>query len=1043
METPKTNECPSPDRLRGLLSGELPASDQDAVTKHIEACASCQRTLDSWLSSPSVEGLAAAGKDSATQEFALRELMDHVKKKSIGAMTQAESEAVNPDDLVYLKPSNKPGTLGRLHHYDILQILGKGGFGTVFKAFDTKLQRMVAIKVLAPELAANGSARKRFIREAQAAAAIKNEHVVAIYNVEDEHQPPYIAMEIIDGISLQDRVDRAGSLELKEILRIGMQIAEGLASAHKQGLIHRDIKPANILLENGVQRVKITDFGLARLTDDASISQSGLIAGTPMYMAPEQAQGEQLDQRADLFSLGSVLYTLSAGHPPFRANSTMAVLKRVCEETPRPIREINPELPDWLSDIVTKLHAKKAEDRYQTARAIADLLGEKLAELQFTGRANAGRAEGRNAPVETPATESINRPLTRHGSPKRVLFAFVIASVMGIAAFLAVVYWPRNTDAPEKKNPIAKKEPPVILPVEPGWVQLFNGKDLTGWKVEETYPGDWQVDANGLTCSTKKLAYLFSTQAYGDFHLRLEAKASSRANLGLIFRNWRGHWHNGEPRGYVFNPLDGGLWLQHMSQERFALGKKPVFEPDRWFTIEIIARQKHIRVMVDGKQVAEAVNKGDDPATGCVGLRAAGITGEFHVRNIEIKELPATAAEPFFILTKAGRPETRHPTLAAAVAVAQSGDTIEVQGNGPYVVDEAIEIDNKPLTIRAATSSSPSIRRTILEGNKRGHDYLFITRAPIVLEGFEFQLNNLTTDRYLSVLLSHNAKVRIANCQVAGKGAGSLLVTQNGVGAEIRNCFTLFESNTSVTIDGRVGENNTQVSIQNGIFYGGNATFGVHYPREPKSSHRVEVASSTILPNRLAQVRFDKLPKSRAENPTLVELSVRENIVKAVRVVRVESRDSDGAFGRNETERIQKDHLRLTDKGNLFASSHFLDYWKADPKTWAGKAVAEAQKVVTLPEWNELWQLRDTGSVIGEPRFVGTDLANRMNADPYKLQPADFRLAKGSPGQGVLPGGKDLGADVDLVGPGEAYERWKKTPAYQEWRKQTDALMSQ
>ena len=392
METQKTNECPSPDRLRGLLSGELPAGDQDSVTRHIEACASCQRTLDNWLSSPSVEGLAAAGKDSATQEAALRELMEQVKKKSVGEMTQAGPETADTSDVGYLKPSDKPGALGRLHHYDILQILGNGGFGRVFKAFDTKLQRMVAIKVLAPELAANGSARKRFIREAQAAAAIKNEHVVAIYNVEDEHQPPYIVMEIIDGISLQDRVDQAGSLELKEILRIGMQIAEGLASAHKQGLIHRDIKPGNILLENGVQRVKITDFGLARLADDASITQSGVIAGTPMYMSPEQAEGLPLDVRSDLFSLGSVLYTLSAGHPPFRANSTMAVLKRVCEETPRPIREINPELPDWLGDIIAKLHAKQAKNRYQTARQVADLLGEKLAELQFTGRANAGRA---------------------------------------------------------------------------------------------------------------------------------------------------------------------------------------------------------------------------------------------------------------------------------------------------------------------------------------------------------------------------------------------------------------------------------------------------------------------------------------------------------------------------------------------------------------------------------------------------------------------------------------------------------------------------
>src|SRR5947208_14122081 len=130
------------------------------------------------------------------------------------------------------------------------------------------------------------------------------------------------------------------------MLRIGRQIAHGLAAAHAQGLVHRDVEMANILLENGVQRVKITDFGLARAVDDASLTQSGVIAGTPAYMSPEQARGKAVDHRTDLFSLGSVLYTLCTGRPRFRASGTMAVLKRVCEETPRPIREINGEIPD-------------------------------------------------------------------------------------------------------------------------------------------------------------------------------------------------------------------------------------------------------------------------------------------------------------------------------------------------------------------------------------------------------------------------------------------------------------------------------------------------------------------------------------------------------------------------------------------------------------------------------------------------------------------------------------------------------------------------
>jgi WD40 repeat protein len=183
-------------------------------------------------------------------------------------------------------------------------------------------------------------------------------------------------------VSLQDRLECHGTPELPEILRIGIQTASGLAAAHAQGLIHRDIKPANILLENGVERVKITDFGLARAAADASVSQSGVVAGTPNYMSPEQARGEAVDQRSDFFSLGSVLYSLCTGRPPFRANSTVAVLKRVCEETPTPIRETNPEIPDWLAAIVEKLHAKDPAGRYQSAAEVAELLSHHLAHVQ-------------------------------------------------------------------------------------------------------------------------------------------------------------------------------------------------------------------------------------------------------------------------------------------------------------------------------------------------------------------------------------------------------------------------------------------------------------------------------------------------------------------------------------------------------------------------------------------------------------------------------------------------------------------------------------
>jgi serine/threonine protein kinase len=292
-----------------------------------------------------------------------------------------------PDDevLTFLARSTRPDSLGRLGHYEVLQVLGRGGFGIVFRAFDEMLQRVVALKVMAPQLAATSPARKRFLREARSSAQVRHENVVQVYEVAE--QPlPYLAMEFIPGETLQQRLDRVGPVEPAEVVRVGRQIAEGLAAAHATDLIHRDIKPGNVLLEGGQHKVKITDFGLARTADDASISQSGQIAGTPMYMAPEQALGQTLDQRADLFSLGSVLYRMVAGRPPFRASSAVAVLKSVAEDRPRAIREIIPETPQWLCDIIAKLHAKNPDERFQSAREVADVLADCEAQLKANAK---------------------------------------------------------------------------------------------------------------------------------------------------------------------------------------------------------------------------------------------------------------------------------------------------------------------------------------------------------------------------------------------------------------------------------------------------------------------------------------------------------------------------------------------------------------------------------------------------------------------------------------------------------------------------------
>jgi serine/threonine protein kinase len=367
--------------------------------------------------------------------------------------------------LQFLQPTAKPGSLGRLGHYEVLEVLGRGSFGIVVRAFDEVLQRVVAIKVMSPELASTSPARKRFLREARAAGRVRHENVVQIYAVEE--QPlPYLVMEYIPGRTLQQRLDRSGPLDVPDVLRIGGQIARGLAAAHEQGLIHRDIKPSNILLEGPLEeKVKITDFGLARAADDASGSQSGVIAGTPQYMAPEQARGETLDHRVDLFSLGSVLYTVTSGRPPFRAATALAVLKRVAEDTPRPIPEIIPETPQWLCALIARLHAKDPARRFQSAAEVADLLGRHLAHLQQPSL------------VPRPKTLEVPRP----ARPRRVAILAAAAVVLAVlGAVLTYPLWRRAGPAavvPAPSSPGGGQAPPAAAgPAQPPSSHVLQGR---------------------------------------------------------------------------------------------------------------------------------------------------------------------------------------------------------------------------------------------------------------------------------------------------------------------------------------------------------------------------------------------------------------------------------------------------------------------------------------------------------------------------------------------------------------------------------------
>lgn len=373
--TQTKQQCSSPDQLLTFLRGQLSPREEADLQHHLDDCVSCRERLESTAADASVwnearEYFASGALHGSSKDY--REDHDETNQGSQRIRQVLDS----------LGPTDDPESLGRIGGYEVTGVVGAGGMGVVLKAHDRSLDRIVAIKVMSPHLASSGSARKRFAREAKAAAAVLHPNVIAIHSVASEDANPYLVMPFVRGTSLQKRIDSQGPLPLKDTLRIGAQIAAGLVAAHEQGLVHRDIKPANILLEEGVERVTITDFGLARAVDDASMTCSGVIAGTPQYMSPEQARGEPIDARSDLFSLGGVLYAMCTGRSPFRAETTYGVLHRIANDKPTPVCEVNTDVPVWLGHVIERLMAKRPEDRVESAAQVAELLEGCLAHVQ-------------------------------------------------------------------------------------------------------------------------------------------------------------------------------------------------------------------------------------------------------------------------------------------------------------------------------------------------------------------------------------------------------------------------------------------------------------------------------------------------------------------------------------------------------------------------------------------------------------------------------------------------------------------------------------
>lgn len=449
---------------RRLLDGDLSADEETAVLHHLDECPQCQHWLEQAAGAPdawsTTRQLLSRSSEcicwESTDGEASSETQPHIRT---GASTPDPGRASHVD-LSFLAPSDEPAYLGRVGTYEIVGVIGQGGMGVVLKAVDRSLSRFVAIKVLSPLLAGAGAARQRFAREARAMAALSHEHIVPIYAVDEHRSLPYFAMEYVPGGTLAARLAHEGPLEVVAAVRIAMQTARALHAAHDSGLVHRDIKPANILLDRGVERVRVTDFGLARVASEASDTASGMLAGTPQFMSPEQINRDACDARSDLFSLGSMMYAMCTGHAPFRADSVFAVLQRIVHEEPRRIREQNPSVPFWLEGFIARLMAKDCEARFQSAAEVAELLERELAHLQNPGLAPA------------PARPWLPRRRMFTDSSAHSSRAALIAAGIAAAA-LVVVAW-RPWDVADPEEPASHGETAVVHDLQPATVPLWN-----------------------------------------------------------------------------------------------------------------------------------------------------------------------------------------------------------------------------------------------------------------------------------------------------------------------------------------------------------------------------------------------------------------------------------------------------------------------------------------------------------------------------------------------------------------------------------------
>ena len=889
-----------------------------------KACANDQKLRDRVAKLLESHAVSGSLLEHPAIENVQTELLSGNKPRETASGTKTVPQ-IGDTNLDFLQPSDNPQSLGRLDQYEILDVVGRGGMGLVLKARDTELNRIVAVKVLAPELASNATGRMRFGREAQAAAAVSHDHVVPIFAVKDkdgneQSDLPYLVMEYVDGQSLQQKIDGDGPLELKEILRIGQQVAAGLSAAHLQGLIHRDVKPSNVLLQNGVQRVKITDFGLARAVDDVGITRTGEVAGTPQYMSPEQAQGHALDPRSDLFSLGSVMYAMCTGRGPFRADTAVASLRRVCDDTPRPIREINPDVPIWLVNVIDCLLEKDPQHRYQSAEEVSELLSKCLTRLEEVGPTSMPGIviPGKHRPAQRP------RSRQQDARGKWVVAAMLL---LALGMTFSVTEATGVTDFSGTVIRLVTGEGTLLIEVDDPTVQIsLDGEELSitgaGLQQLKLRPGEYQVTA----------------------------------------------MKDGKP-----------------------------------------FKQELVSISRGGRQVVR-------------------VTREADASNSGVQIDPQTQ-DAFVVLGGLGGEVGSFATLADAVTGSSAGDTIEIRGNGPFVTGP-IKL-NHAVTIRAGGGYCPVISRS--DELLSEFHYLLFTESQLVLEGIALQDLNAPMPGVIHPYLVRSdgaALLSIINCRFLTNNPGGICVLSNSSHVVARNAeflkpagpvFWRWNNPTA-----------TKYMVTNCIWNHGQLLSIRHQIAAPIE---VSVAHSTatgIGPMFVTYSDSDQAPLDE-----IVNVIASSNVINNDIVISTAALDDDvEPYSDEEAEAVLRGRFQWADDDNLFGGGGKVIALIGDNYV---KGIRRGTPSDDLDDWRHLWGSAEHDAQAGIVRFRGGDLHRR---DLNGLQPDDFRLRPDSAGYQAGPAGQDLGANIDFVGPGAAYERWKQTDEYRHWREETDALMA-